>query len=433
MPWYRVTADGGSPTGVQARGDKDELKSRVADLLSDPDLAQRMASFASIAVTSDAAPAPTKTPAHGVPIAPTAATIGNASTFTSSHRSSGPLRRAFERTLVRTRVYKNATRNVSIDSFHTADTTDSRWSQFSGLSLAQISNISVICLPVYTAELHNGHMYSQISDESSGPKDIAVSVPPSKMQALRTKIVTNMPQCLQSESVRVRRLHTSAKTGDSAAIGILVETTKAHPDAPDDHGKTALHHAASHGKDDAVRKLLSLGAFIDATDVDGMSPLHHAVGNGSAKTVQLLLESGANIESKDKHGLSPLHSAVSLHLATSDTHVNAYSCLWRHTATPGQEIIRLLLKHGADVKTTNRNGETPSDTATLRGCKAVFQLLADERELAQVAEDATAGVGVRREKAACAAPRDSDADPPRKCGSGETDSEHLSLTPRRSE
>lgn len=58
-------------------------------------------------------------------------------------------------------MYRKTARNSSTNSFTTIPTTESKLSQLTGLSLAQISNISVIYLRIYSLELNNGPMYEQ--------------------------------------------------------------------------------------------------------------------------------------------------------------------------------------------------------------------------------------------------------------------------------
>ncbi|KAF8251919.1 hypothetical protein K440DRAFT_658538 [Wilcoxina mikolae CBS 423.85] len=62
----------------------------------------------------------------------------------------------FEEVLTQTRVYLRAARCMETSSFLSLHTSETRWSQLSGLSLAQISDISVILLPIHLSELPRG-------------------------------------------------------------------------------------------------------------------------------------------------------------------------------------------------------------------------------------------------------------------------------------
>ena len=72
--------------------------------------------------------------------------VHTASSVQTASSAKHPLRSlAFEGILGKTRVYRRADRNISTNSFNTIH---SSWSQLSGLTLADVSDISVICLPV---------------------------------------------------------------------------------------------------------------------------------------------------------------------------------------------------------------------------------------------------------------------------------------------
>ncbi|KAF8536447.1 hypothetical protein BDD12DRAFT_286255 [Trichophaea hybrida] len=73
--------------------------------------------------------------------------------LTSSSASFQP---EFEEALKQTRVYLHAARCLETSSFLSLHTSETRWSQLSGLSLAQISDISVILLPMHLSELPRG-------------------------------------------------------------------------------------------------------------------------------------------------------------------------------------------------------------------------------------------------------------------------------------
>ena len=77
----------------------------------------------------------------------------------ASFRSS---RASFERTLAKARVYQKALRNLSTSTLRTTGTSESRWSQLSGLSLSQISSIVVFCLPLCTHDLANCFLLNQM-------------------------------------------------------------------------------------------------------------------------------------------------------------------------------------------------------------------------------------------------------------------------------
>lgn len=118
-------------------------------------------------------------------------------------------------------------------------------------------------------------------------------------------------------------------------------------------GDTALHHAVSSNKKQAVRALLEMKAQVNmnASVSSGIplffsrgTPLHMAVSAPVAdiEMVELLLNARANVNLCDAVGDTPLHQAVYASIDGS------------HKA-----VVELLLKAGADVSAKNKKGLTP--------------------------------------------------------------------------
>jgi serine/threonine-protein phosphatase 6 regulatory ankyrin repeat subunit A/serine/threonine-protein phosphatase 6 regulatory ankyrin repeat subunit B len=66
----------------------------------------------------------------------------------------------------------------------------------------------------------------------------------------------------------------------------------------DGSNETALHLAATHGREDILRLLLNHGAHIEAQTNDGMRALHLAVHAGQIAVVKLLLAYGVDSEAR---------------------------------------------------------------------------------------------------------------------------------------
>jgi len=292
-------------------------------MLLDPGLSQRMLSFASQAVVqltpstmaSDSHP-PTGSdrpiPAAKHPV--TSSSGSGSSIFTTSSRlSCQSFLRSIDKTFAKTRVYRNARRNVSTDSFNTTDTGLSRWSQLSGLSLGEISNVSIICLPVYTVELNNGQVYQQVMGRAADGKVRSGMVSLPRLQSLRqesVKVAAELRLRLLSVSDRERRLLEAATEGDSNTIELLLKKMESHIHVIDANMQTCLHHAASRGHEATVRLLLDRGAEMVATYWRKNTPLHVAAGGGREATVRLLLDRGAEIGAKNSTMNPPLHVAA---------------------------------------------------------------------------------------------------------------------------
>jgi hypothetical protein len=280
-----------------------------AVLMSDPALSERMALFTSQPDRFDQDASSSRSVA-------TLATINNlrvSMTF------------SFEGILAKARVYRNANRNRSTQSFKTIITSDTKWSQLSGLSLSQISNISVICLPVNTHELGNSHIVRSMETDSG------------------------------SESIG---LHQAAAMGDSAMVRLLGadkdyndeigrtafsaaanrhDTTDKRKISVDTKGRTELHIAAMNGRDDVVRSLIELGVDTEARDIMGWTALHSAVQNGRYDVVRLLIQLGVNKTAQDNEG------KTALHLATPNCR---------------NDMVRILLELGVNMETQDNYGKT---------------------------------------------------------------------------
>ncbi|XP_026179916.1 ankyrin repeat and SOCS box protein 16 isoform X2 [Mastacembelus armatus] len=111
----------------------------------------------------------------------------------------------------------------------------------------------------------------------------------------------------------------------------------------DPGGSTALHDACIGGHAVCVQLLLSHGADPEILAADGSAPLHLCTSAQSFQCAELLLDGGAEVNVRMRESrLTPLHVAARRGL---------------------EEHVALFLSHGADVLATNREGETPLNTA----------------------------------------------------------------------
>merc|ERR1719341_2360901 len=118
-------------------------------------------------------------------------------------------------------------------------------------------------------------------------------------------------------------------------------TTPATLEKKNKKGETALQAAVIKGDETTVRQLLEAGACPNTRDFAGWTPLHEA--RGRPELVEMLLEAGAlpSVPAGDDR-MTPLHEA----------------------ASAGQvEVVRLLVRYGADREARDRMGRTPSQLA----------------------------------------------------------------------
>lgn len=195
----------------------------------------------------------------------------------------------------------------------------------------------------------------------------------------------------------------AARSGNTDLIGSLLEQGT-DVNARDEDGKTALSHAAFHGKLEAVILLLEHSALVDLPDRFGATPLFWAVCAAHTHVVKLLTDHGADINARDHQGRSPFlraasgvsriaHVDILQHFLQSGPDMDqadhhGVTALMNAAGGGSSEIARLLIKAGANVHLKSRHG----DTALIRACQA-FQK--DRPEMVQWLIDHGADIHVR--------------------------------------
>jgi ankyrin repeat protein len=134
-------------------------------------------------------------------------------------------------------------------------------------------------------------------------------------------------------------LHEAAMAGEAELATVLCRAG-ADPDAREAEGHTPLYRAATG---DVARVLLAAGAAVNvASGPTQGTALHQAARHGSVSVVQALLQYGATIDALDVKGQTPLRRAVNCRQP---------------------QVVRLLVRHGADPSLADRRGVTPRDVA----------------------------------------------------------------------
>jgi ankyrin repeat protein len=125
-------------------------------------------------------------------------------------------------------------------------------------------------------------------------------------------------------------------------------------------GELDVFEAAALGDCERLHEILIADAMqVWAVSADGWAPLHLAAAFGGPETVKLLLSHGAHEHqvSRNPQRNQPLHAAIAL--------------------GDSLETIRLLLNAGADVNVTQAGGFTPLHQAAAAGKQDIVQLLLD--------------------------------------------------------
>ena len=188
------------------------------------------------------------------------------------------------------------------------------------------------------------------------------------------------------------RLLEAAANGDLAGIATAI-SGGANVDARDERGRTPLMVATEARQTDAVRALLAAGADIDLRDDKQDNPFLYAGAEGLLDILKLANEAGADPAITNRYGGIALIPAaerghvevVRYLLGESDVdvdHVNRLgwtalleAILLSDGGPRHQEIVELLIEHGADVDLADRDGVRPLAHARARGHTATATLL----------------------------------------------------------
>ncbi len=111
-----------------------------------------------------------------------------------------------------------------------------------------------------------------------------------------------------------------------------------------EYGQNLLQEAIGANRDEIAVDLVSKGIDINHQDNRGMSPLHYCAQYLNMKIAELLLKNKADVNTVDSYGNNPLWTAV-------------------FNANDDCQMVRLLVRHGADANHKNKANRSPIDFA----------------------------------------------------------------------
>ncbi|SFL59437.1 Ankyrin repeat-containing protein [Paenibacillus sp. 1_12] len=141
---------------------------------------------------------------------------------------------------------------------------------------------------------------------------------------------------------------------ETVDITKLLLAANADVNAIDDEGNSPLLVASVYASISKPVMLLLLegGADVKTTDKNLRTALHYCVRGGDADLISKLIEHGVPVDSKDVEGNTPLYYAVSeMNNATNESEEEIL------------QIIRLLIRTGANPKASNMLGISPVNQA----------------------------------------------------------------------
>lgn len=149
-------------------------------------------------------------------------------------------------------------------------------------------------------------------------------------------------------------------------------------------GRTALHDAAEKGRIILLKLLIDNNAEIDTQDAAGRSPLDLAVLNGRTQAAEILIEAGASYDPSmqllmaAKHGVEDRDVVRFLkshgaNLDTTDDQGN--TALMIATSLNNHRLVTHLIEQGADVNLRNREGSSALKIARQIGATEISHQL----------------------------------------------------------
>ena len=154
--------------------------------------------------------------------------------------------------------------------------------------------------------------------------------------------------CGSSEAWKTKLLHGAIRDGKVLVVELLV---KVGADINKSYmNKTPLAHAALLEDPSIAIILLSNGAYETQDDRDSFdyrNPLEIAVSRGFVRTAEAFIQGGFDVKWKRENGETLLFLACG---ASSENDDDAIESL-------PMTMVKMLIKHGADVHTTNKSGK----------------------------------------------------------------------------
>jgi len=189
-----------------------------------------------------------------------------------------------------------------------------------------------------------------------------------------------------------KQLIAAAERGDTSEIRKLLQDG-ADRDVQDDRGRTPLMAATNGNHADTVQALIEAGADINIRDDRSDNPFLYAGAEGLLDILKLAIQAGADTKLTNRYGGTALIPAaerghveiVETLLTTSDVNVNHVNNLgWTalmeaivlsNGGEKHQQIVRLLVEHGADLNIPDKDGVSPLQHARNRGYKEIERIL----------------------------------------------------------
>jgi len=194
-----------------------------------------------------------------------------------------------------------------------------------------------------------------------------------------------------SNNLNQQLLQATQREDKEAVLRLLQEG--ADINVRDAQGRTPVMIATYQHNTDMVRTLLQAGADVDIRDNNKENPLLHAGAQGWLDILRLAIEAHADTRLTNRFGgISIIPASERGHveivrdlLTCTDINVNHVNNLgWTalleaiilsNGDKAHQQIVQMLVDHGADVNLADRDGVTPLQHARERGFTEIERIL----------------------------------------------------------
>lgn len=189
-----------------------------------------------------------------------------------------------------------------------------------------------------------------------------------------------------------QKLISAAPEGNTTRVRELI-SRGAPLNAQDAQGRTAVMAATYGNHVETVRVLLEAGADVNVLDTMRNNPFLYAGASGYLEILKLAYAAGADPKITNRFGGTALipacergHIEVVRYLLNETSvdvnHINnlGWTCLLEAVILSDggarhQEIVKLVIEHGADVNIADKEGITPLQHATRRGYGEIATML----------------------------------------------------------
>ncbi|MGV3616741.1 MAG: ankyrin repeat domain-containing protein [Fimbriimonas sp.] len=184
----------------------------------------------------------------------------------------------------------------------------------------------------------------------------------------------------------------AASANEATATAKLLLARGADIDQPDERGRTPLHRTIEFDMPAMTEFLLKHRPKVDKADADGQTPLMNSAADGNLKIVRMLLAHRAQVNARDRAGRTALMLAIDdgrneeyrRHRAEMDDPMRGHGQGPR-SIDPADlpnpdgrpEVVRVLLRHGADRRARSLDRQTAESLARKNGFAKVLAMLAE--------------------------------------------------------